>query len=55
MFVCCVERVCVRVLCGEGRCSCIVWRGYVFMCYVERVGVRVLCRWYRCSCVGWSG
>ena len=27
VFVCCVERVGVRVLCREGMCSCVVWRG----------------------------
>ena len=53
--MCWVEWVGVRVLCGVGRCSCVVWSWYVFVCYVERVGVRVLCGVGRCSCVMWSG
>ena len=51
MFVCCMEWVGVRMLCGVGRCSCVVWSGYVFVCCVEWVDVRVLCGEGRCSCV----
>ena len=53
--MCCVERVGICVLCREGRCSCVVWSGYVFVCCVEWVGVRVLYEVGMCSCVVWSG
>ena len=43
------------MLCGVGRCLCVVWSGYVFVCCVEWVGVCVLCGVGRCLCVMWNG